>query len=113
MNGPRAEQSVADWIAGARPAPPEKLAERVVEKLAASCRRSAADTPEACIDAAVALLGDLLARESAGRESALDLLTVDALVTYAFEAASADVDRLRPRALDAMSRLATTAATGT
>ena len=113
MNGPRTEQSVGDWITGARPAPPGKLAERVAEKLAVSGRRAAADTPDACIDAAVSLLGDLLARESAGRESALDLLTVDALVTYAFEAASADIDRLRPRALDAMARLATTVATST
>ncbi|MGH7622617.1 MAG: hypothetical protein ACREMU_09790 [Gemmatimonadaceae bacterium] len=110
MNAPRTEQSVGDWIAAARPAPPERLAERIVEQLGASSTGPAADTPEVCLGAAVSLLDELLARESAGRESALDLLTVDALVTYAFEAASAAVDRLRPRALDAMSRLATTGA---
>ena len=113
MNAPRTEERVGDWIAIARPAPPQRLAERVAEQLGASSARPAAETPEACVDAAVVLLADLLARESAGRESALDLLTVDALVTYAFEAASTDVDRLRRRALDAMSRLAATAATST
>ncbi|HWH53099.1 MAG TPA: hypothetical protein VN651_16245 [Gemmatimonadaceae bacterium] len=113
MSAPQTAETVGDWIAAARPLAPVRLADRLAEQLGAGRARSAADTPEACVDAAVSLLHELLARESAGRESALDLLTVDALVTYAFEAASADVDRLRPRALDAMSRLATTAATST
>jgi hypothetical protein len=39
----------------------------------------------------------------------LDLLTVDALVTYAFEAASEDIDSLAARAGAAMTRLAATA----
>lgn len=113
MSAPRTEQSVGDWIAAARPAAPERLAERIAQQLGDSSTGPIADTPEACVDAAVSLLDELLAREATGRESALDLLTVDALVTYAFEAASADVGRLRPRALDAMSRLAATAATRT
>jgi len=64
---------------------------------------------DVCIDAAERLLGELLTRPSAGRESALDLLTVDALVTYAFEAASDDPDSLGDRASRAMTRLAATA----
>jgi hypothetical protein len=113
VNARRTEDTVGNWIAGARPVAPERLARRVAEQLGTASTRSVADTPEACIDAAVSLLDDLLARKSAGRESALDLLAVDALVTYAFEAASADVDRVRSRALDAMARLSTTAATST
>ena len=52
---------------------------------------------------------ELLARPSAGRESALDLLTVDALVTYAFEAASREPASLAVRATNAMSQLASAA----
>ncbi|MFI5230108.1 MAG: hypothetical protein ACHQWU_13625 [Gemmatimonadales bacterium] len=104
-------ETVASWLAAARPEAPAPLAERVREYIAAGGARPAAEAPEVCVDAAVALLGELLSRASTGRESALDLLTVDALVTYAFEAATVSADRLRPRALDAMSRLAGTAAT--
>lgn len=57
------------------------------------------------MQAANELLNDLLARASAGRESALDLLTVDALVTYAFEAAAKDPETLADRADEAMARL--------
>ena len=46
----------------------------------------------------------MAARPSAGRESALDLLTVDALVTYAFEAA--EPASLEATATAAMIRLA-------
>lgn len=70
------------------------------------CGQDAADATELCVSAANELLTELLARASAGRESALDLLTVDALVTYAFEAASVDPSSLGARATDAMSRLA-------
>ena len=62
-----------------------------------------------CLAAAEDLLRELLSRPSAGRESALDLLTVDALVTYAFEAASDDPDSLAERADQAMTRLVATA----
>jgi len=60
------------------------------------------------VSAASELLHDLLERPSAGRDSALDLLTVDALVTYAFEAAAAEPERLPDYAADAMTRLAAT-----
>jgi len=54
-------------------------------------------------------LTELAARPSAGRESALDLLTVDALVTYAFEAAAGAPESLEATATAAMIRLAATA----
>ena len=39
------------------------------------------------------------------RNSALTLLSIDALVTYAFEAAASDPSRIEQRALDAMARI--------
>ncbi len=54
------------------------------------------------MDAAEQLLVELCARPDAGRESALDLLTVDALVTYAFGAASDEPPLLEQRARQAV-----------
>lgn len=68
-----------------------------------------AEATEQCVAAAEGLLADLLTRPSAGRESALDLLTVDALITYAFEAAAVDANTLPSRADAAMRRLAAAA----
>ena len=52
---------------------------------------------------------ELLARPTTGRESALDLLTVDALVTYALEAAASSPESLPMLTTDAMTRLAAVA----
>lgn len=71
-----------------------------------------AEAPRIFVDAAEALLRDLLARPSTGRDVALDLLTVDALVTYAFEAAAADVESLPALADDAMRRFGATVSAG-
>ena len=51
----------------------------------------------------------LLQHDSTRRECALDLLSVDALVTYAMEAAAEDPDTFASRVHDAMDRLAAAA----
>jgi hypothetical protein len=71
----------------------------------------AARTTDVCLSAAERLLATLLAANSTTRESALDLLTADALVTYAFEAAGEAPVDLTTRASDAMSRIASIGAT--
>jgi hypothetical protein len=48
----------------------------------------------------------LLASGSTSRATALDLLAVDALVTYAFQAGADDPARLEERAARAMARIA-------
>jgi hypothetical protein len=91
------------------PRPPERLAQRLDEVIGEpvdGSRHGGTGEAVACIDAAEALLRDLLAQPTAGRESALDLLTVDALATYAFEAASEAPDTIPDRAADAMRRFA-------
>ena len=100
---------LADWLRQRTPAAPAVLSARIQRSLGPRCDADAAGASELCIAAADELLRELLARPSAGRESALDLLTVDALVTYAFEAASEDIDSLAARAGAAMTRLAATA----
>ena len=100
--------TVGAWLRERAPAPTQ-LSARVTQVMGDRMDRAADEASTACLDAAEELLRELLARPSAGRESALDLLTVDALVTYAFEAASATPESLDARATDAMRRFASLA----
>jgi hypothetical protein len=97
--------TLAEWLRDRTPAPPPRLAERIHTVLAERTSRPVNEAPELCVEAAAELLHDLLARPTTGRASALDLLTVDALVTYAFEAAASDPATVEARAAAAMSRL--------
>lgn len=67
---------------------------------------TAASPPEAYLDAAEELLRQLLGNGCATRSAALDLLTIDALVTTAFEVASAEPARVESRATAAVLRIA-------
>jgi hypothetical protein len=83
---------------------------RVVDVLGHRADEDASRASALCLDAATELLEQLLAQDPLERESALDLLAVDALVTYAFEAAAEDSDELDQRATSAMLRLGAMAA---
>ncbi len=98
--------SVGAWLAALQPAPPLALAQRLALALAPFADEPAERAPEACLDAGERLLDELLASGSTNRGSALDLLAVDALVTYAFHAAADSPQRLELRAARAMARLA-------
>lgn len=100
--------TLRDWLRRAPTAPDELLA-RVEQTLGSRSDMDAAQSSTVCIDAAEELLRELLTRSSTGRETALDLLTVDALATYAFEAASDDPESLPERAGEAMVRFAAAA----
>jgi hypothetical protein len=96
-----------EWLVARDPAPPASLAERLRRVLArhdpaARARPSA----ELYLTAGEELLQELLLDGCTSRESALDLLTADALVTYAFEAASLEPELLGARAQHAMTRIA-------
>lgn len=101
--------TLGTWLREREPTPPVRLARRIDDALGGRRNADATDASALCIDAADCLLRELLARDRAGRESALDLLAVDALVTYALEAAAGDPDTFASRAHDAMHRLAATA----
>jgi hypothetical protein len=98
--------TVRDWIDARVPAPPAPLGARMAEALGEHTLNASTSPYDACLGAALHLLGDLLVPEALGRESAPDLLAADALVTYAFEAAAADVARIEDRASTAMLQLA-------
>jgi hypothetical protein len=74
----------ARWRDAVTPSPPAALAAAVEAHLTSPDEV----TPEDYLEAAERLLAALLKDGCISRENALDLLVADALVTYAFEAAS-------------------------
>jgi len=98
--------TVLAWLQARTPPPPAAMTARVVEALGGRADDDQSTTFTACLDAAAALLEELLREDVLRRDSAIDLLAADALVTYAFEAAAADADTLDDRAAAAMTRLA-------
>lgn len=98
--------TIAVWLATRTPPPPPLLAGRLEEALSPALGRDAAQLEDAALAAAEEMLHHLLSTPDAGRGRALDLLAADALVTYAFEAASDEPDAIAERAGRAMMRLA-------
>jgi hypothetical protein len=98
--------TVAEWLDRRTPEPPAALRARVEVALGDSLTRDASHVPDVCLGAAERLVELLLRADCTSRESALDLLTADALVTYAFEAAGEAPADLARRAADAMTRIA-------
>jgi hypothetical protein len=98
--------TVGDWLVRRKPAAPHALRARLELALGADSSADAGQASDACLRAAERLMRELLRGNCNTRESALELLTADALVTYAFEAASETPSELARRAVDAMRRIA-------
>ena len=84
---------------------PVALSARVREVLGTRLQYDASQARDACVAAAEELLTRLLSAQKTGRESALDLLAADALVTYAAESAAESADTLEGWAGNAMTRI--------
>jgi hypothetical protein len=102
--------TVGEWLSARSPAPPAPLAARLRAVLGARMNDRSSGAYDAVLSTAESLLTELLAIDCAGRDRALDLLAVDALVTYAFEAAADSPDTLSARATAAMAAIAQLAA---
>lgn len=98
--------TVGEWLDRRTPAPPDALRTRVTTLLADSLAHDVRQAPDVCLAAAERLVETLLSGNCTTRDSALDLLTADALVTYAFEAAGEAPVGLAERAAEAMTRIA-------
>ncbi|HUX34856.1 MAG TPA: hypothetical protein VMV51_13375 [Gemmatimonadaceae bacterium] len=98
--------TVGDWLASRTPPAPAALAARVRFALGDRLTGDESATHTVCESAAEELLVSLLERRATGRETALDLLAADALVTYAFEHAAVAADDLDAEAAGAMQRIA-------
>jgi hypothetical protein len=98
--------TVGEWLALRQPAPPPALVARLEAVLGDDLGAGATTATEVCLRAAERLVAELLRGDCSSRESALDLLTADALVTYAFEAAADAPATLAATASAAMQRIA-------
>lgn len=96
--------NVRDWLAHREPSPPHVLRERI-EALALAVPEIAGDPAGSLLAAAEDALAQLARRRSDDRAAAIDLLAVDALVTYAMEYAAQTPDDIPPLSERAMSRL--------
>ncbi|MBP6774132.1 MAG: hypothetical protein KA154_14120 [Gemmatimonadaceae bacterium] len=102
----RTAASVGEWLLALQPPPPPALAARLADVLAPYLHEPADRVSTVCLEAGEQLLAALLASGSTSRVTALDLLSVDALVTYAFEAAADAPEELESRAARAMACIA-------
>lgn len=96
--------SLDAWLASRAPAPPA-LAARV-RAMASAGGGPTVHPTDALLASAERAMRSLLRDGCLTRESALDLLAVDALVTYAFEAAADEPQALEERAGKALARIA-------
>ena len=100
--------TIAQWLGTRQPAAPPALARRIAE-LTAALDPTRLDAAAQCLLAAERALPVLISADDDSRRSALDLLAIDALVTYAFEAASSQPERIPELAASAMVQLSSLA----
>ena len=80
--------TVRDWLANRQPPAPPALVQRMLELLGADADAPADSAGEVCLRCAARSLDRLLFEQRFNRDSAFELLAIDALTTYAFEHAS-------------------------
>lgn len=102
--------TIRDWLAHREPSPPRVLRERVEALALSLAAANEVDTASSLLAAAEAALAQLAQRAPDDRATALDLLAIDALVTYAFEYAADTPDAIPTLSARAMSRLSAVAA---
>jgi uncharacterized membrane protein len=98
--------TLSAWLDARRPAPPARLRARIDAALGDALHEEVSDVATACLRAGEQLARTLLRQNAMSRDSALDLLAADALVTYAFESASERPAELTARSREAMARIA-------
>ena len=98
--------TLREWLLARDPRPPAALEARLLEVLGDELSRDAADAPGVLVAASERVVQSLLATNATSRDSALDLLVADSLVTYAFEAAAEQATSIPAHAHAAMRRIA-------
>lgn len=101
--------TVGDWLNTRQPQPPAALLARLEAVLDVALGEPEDRATAVLLAAGEQLVSGLLRGDRTSRDSALDLLTADALVTYAFEAAGAHPGDIDAHAGDAMARIASLA----
>ena len=98
--------TIGEWLQARDPRPPAELMDGLERALGPALNREAVEATGEFLSAAERMLRALVASGETGRSVAADLLTIDALTTYAVEAATETLDDLPDFAEDAMARFA-------
>ena len=98
--------NIGEWLEARTPKPPTELMEGLERALGPALKEDASKAAAEFLAAAERLLRGLVASGETGRPIAGQLLTIDALTTYAVEAATETLDNLPDFAEDAMARFA-------
>ena len=98
------------WLDRRELVPPPALRRRLKAAVRTAPDAAVLPVPEAALESALELLESLLRRADPSRAGAIELLTVDALMTYAFEATADVPERLEALGEMAMDRIAAVAA---
>jgi hypothetical protein len=98
--------TIAEWLQSREPRPPAELMDGLERALGPALTADASTATSEFLSAAERMLRGLVAGGETGREVAADLLTIDALTTYAVEAATEVLGSLPDFAEDAMARFA-------
>lgn len=97
--------TVGEWLSAHEDGVPPALIARLRSAVEPPAR-GAGGVADELAGAAERLLGEVLAAHTMTRAHALDVLSADALLTHAFEAAADEPSRLTARADSAMRRIA-------
>jgi hypothetical protein len=97
------------WLDERELVPPPALRRRLDAAVTAVPDAAVLPIPDAAVEAALRLLDVLLRAPDSSRAAAIELLTADALMTYAFEATADMPERLEELGGLAMQRIAAAA----
>lgn len=98
--------TIGEWLQARTPKPPSALMDGLERALGPALQADATEATAEFLAAAERMLRELVSSGVTGRPVAADLLTIDALTTYAVEAATETLDNLPDFAEDAMARFA-------
>ena len=98
--------TIGEWLKLRDPQPPAELMAGLERALGPALHEPFDKATAEFLAAAERMLRELVASGETGRPVAADLLTIDALTTYAVEAATETLDDLPDFAKDAMARFA-------
>jgi hypothetical protein len=103
--------TVGEWLERREPRPPAPLTASINAALGSAVSADASEAASVFLTTAERMLRALVASEQTGRAIAGDLLTIDALTTYALESAAEMIRSLPAFSDEAMVRFAGIAAT--
>jgi len=104
--------TIGEWLESRTPPPPAPLMASLIAAVGTAATGDASEAAAVLLATAEQLLRRLVASGETGREIAGDLLTIDALTTYALESATETLQTLPAFSDDAMARFAKLAELG-